>query len=112
MMPKFNVLKDFKGSPDGHTVIEYKKGETAELEGDLAKVALEEKWVKPSKAAEKDAKAKAAEVEAEQEAAAKAEAEQAQKLVGEEAYRAALDGGATEEEAEAARVQAVADFLA
>lgn len=58
MMPKFNVLKDFKGSPDGHTVIEYKKGETAEMEGDLAKVALEEKWVKPSKSAEKDAKAK------------------------------------------------------
>jgi hypothetical protein len=107
MMPKFNVLKNFKGSPDGHTVIEYKKGETAELEGDLAKVALEEKWVKPSKAAEKDAKAKA-----EAEAEAKAEAEQAQKLVGEEAYRAALDDGATEEEAESARAQAVADFLA
>lgn len=107
---KFDVLKDFKGSPDGHTVIEYKKGETVELEGDLAKVAQEEKWVKPNKASEKAAKAEAeAQAKAEQEAA---ERTQAQKLVGEEAYRAALDGGATEEEAEAARAQAVADFLA
>lgn len=95
-MPKYIVQKDFKGSPDGHTVIQFVKGEEvahAKLGDDLAKVALDEKWIK--KAVVKATKA-----------------DQEQKLVGEEAYRAALDGGATEELAEAARAQAIAEFLA
>lgn len=56
----YEVLKDFKGSPDGHTVIHYLKGQDeVELDDDLAKVALEEKWVKVSKTAEKRAKEEA-----------------------------------------------------
>ena len=74
---KYDIIKDFKGSPDGHTVIEYTKGqEGVELEGELAKVALEEKWVKVSKAAAKEAKAKEeAEIKAREEAEAKAKEE-------------------------------------
>lgn len=42
----FKVLKDFKGSPDGYTVIEYVAGTEVELTPDLAHVAVKEKWVK------------------------------------------------------------------
>lgn len=73
-MKKYEVMQDFKGSPDGHTVIQFTKGgeiDHADLGDDLAGVALSEKWVKPSKAAEKESKAKA---KAEEQAAAQREA--------------------------------------
>lgn len=73
-MSKYEVIQDFKGSPDGHTVIQFTKGseiDRAELGDDLAGVALAEKWVKPSKSAEKEAKAKAKE---------KAQAEEAERI--------------------------------
>jgi hypothetical protein len=41
----FKVLKDWKGSPDGFTVIEYKEGEIVDLHPTLVDVALGEKWV-------------------------------------------------------------------
>lgn len=41
------ILKDFKGSPDGIAVIEYKADQEVELVPDLAKVAEAEKWAKP-----------------------------------------------------------------
>lgn len=76
----YEVLKDFKGSPDGFNVIEFKKGQDdVELNDELAKVALEEKWVKPSKAGEKEAKAKAR-AEAERLAAEEAAAAEAAAL--------------------------------
>lgn len=75
MNKKYEILQDFKGSPDGITVIQYSKGtDDVELSDALAEVALAEKWVKLSKAAEKEAKAKA-KAKAEAEAKAKAEAE-------------------------------------
>ena len=59
-MKKYEILQDFKGSPDGHTVIQYIKGQDdVELNDELAKVALEEKWVRHSKSADKAAKARA-----------------------------------------------------
>lgn len=64
---EYEVIHDFKGSPDGYTIIDYKKGEIVSLVDTLSKVALAEKWVKPSKTAEKEAKAKA-KAEAEKEA--------------------------------------------
>ena len=42
----FKVLKDFKGSPDGYTVVEYAAGTEVDLAPDLAQVAVKEKWVK------------------------------------------------------------------
>lgn len=77
-MKKYEVLQNFNGSPDGYTVIAFAKGDEVELTESLAEVALAEKWVKPSKAGEKEAKAKAkaeAEKLAAEEAAAKAKAE-------------------------------------
>lgn len=53
----FEVIKDFKGSPDGCTVIQYQKGEVVEIVDSLAEVALAEKWVKHSKSADKETKA-------------------------------------------------------
>lgn len=41
----FKVLTDWKGSPDGFTVIEYKPGQIVELHPSLVDVALGEKWV-------------------------------------------------------------------
>lgn len=41
----FKVLKDWKGSPDGFTVIEYKSGQIVDLHPSLIDVALGEKWV-------------------------------------------------------------------
>jgi hypothetical protein len=78
MKKKYDILQPFKGSPDGHTVIQYTKGQTdIELNDELGEVALAEKWAKLSKADEKAAKAKAkaeAEAQAEAEAAAQREA--------------------------------------
>jgi len=56
---KFEILKDFKGSPDGYTIITYSKGDEVELDAGLAEVALAEKWARVSKTAEKAAKEKA-----------------------------------------------------
>lgn len=73
-MKKYEILQDFKGSPDGHTVIQYTKGQDdVELNDELAKVALEEKWVRHSKSADKAAKARA-KAEADKKAADEAEA--------------------------------------
>lgn len=66
---KYEVTQPFKGSPDGHSVIAFNKGDEIEhdkLGDDLAEVALGEKWIKPVKQGKKE---KAAE-----EAAAKAAA--------------------------------------
>jgi hypothetical protein len=41
----FKVLKDWKGSPDGFTVIEYKTDQIVDLHPTLVDVALHEKWV-------------------------------------------------------------------
>ncbi len=41
----FKVLKDWKGSPDGFTVIEYKSDQIVDLHPTLVDVALGEKWV-------------------------------------------------------------------
>ncbi len=69
---QYDILKDFKGSPDGRHAVQYKAGETeVELTPSLAEVALAEKWVKPSKASKKQAKDKSDT----DETAAKAEAE-------------------------------------
>lgn len=68
----YKVIKDFKGSPDGYTVIQYLEGQEVELSLALADVALKEKWAKklPIKARE-DAEAQA---KAEAQAQAKADA--------------------------------------
>ncbi|WP_076461834.1 hypothetical protein [Marinobacterium stanieri] len=42
----YEHLQDWKGSPDGATVVCYVKGEQCPLPADLAEVALSEKWVK------------------------------------------------------------------
>lgn len=75
---EYEIIKSFKGSSDGYTIVDYQQGETkdhAEMGDSLVKAALAEKWIKPSKAADKEAKAKA---KAEAEARAKAEEEEAQ----------------------------------
>lgn len=41
----FKVLTDWKGSPDGFTVIQYKAGQKVDLHPTLVAVALAEKWV-------------------------------------------------------------------
>ena len=43
---KYEVLKTFKGSPDGRFAVDYHAGETVELTQSLADVALSEGWVK------------------------------------------------------------------
>lgn len=43
----YQVLKDFKGSPDGRFAVDYKAGEVVELTTTLAVVAMAEGWVKP-----------------------------------------------------------------
>ena len=73
---KYNILKDFKGSPDGCFAVQYTAGTTVELTDSLAKVALEEKWAKVSKADKAEANAKA-EAEAAAEEQAKAQARDA-----------------------------------
>lgn len=57
---KYDILKSFKGSPDGRFAVQYNEGDKdVELTDSLAKVALEEKWVKPSKSEKKKAGAEA-----------------------------------------------------
>lgn len=51
----FEVQKDFKGSPDGYTVCEYRKGDVVDLVPSLAEVALKEKWVKRAAARKAEA---------------------------------------------------------
>ena len=77
----FKVLKDFKGSPDGFTVVEYAAGTEVDLAPELAQVAVKEKWVKelpakpkPDPEAERRAAEAAATKVAEDAAAAKATA--------------------------------------
>ena len=45
----YKVIKDFRGSPDGCRVIDYKKGQKLDIDTDfsqdLCDVALMEKWV-------------------------------------------------------------------
>lgn len=43
----YQVLKDFKGSPDGRFAVDYKAGEVVELTTTLAVVAMAEGWVRP-----------------------------------------------------------------
>ena len=43
---EYEILENFKGSPDGRFVIEYQAGEVAELTASLAEVALAEGWAK------------------------------------------------------------------
>jgi len=43
----YQVLKDFKGSPDGRFAVDYKAGEVVDLTTTLAVVAMAEGWVKP-----------------------------------------------------------------
>src|SRR5574340_380925 len=94
-MKKYEVMQDFKGSPDGHTVIQFTKGseiDHAELGDDLASVALSQKWVKPSKAAEKEAKAKA-KAEAEAQRQETITAIQSEITTLEQQFAAAADAG-------------------
>jgi hypothetical protein len=49
------VVKEFKGSPDGYTVVDYKVNQEVDLPPDLLKVARAEKWVKDKKAAQSKA---------------------------------------------------------
>lgn len=47
---KVDILKSFKGSPDGRFAVQYTEGEkNVEMTDSLYKTALAEKWVKPSK---------------------------------------------------------------
>jgi len=92
MNKKYDILQDFKGSPDGHTVIQYTKGQTeVELNDALAEVALGEKWAKLSKADDKAAKAKA---KAEAEEKEKAERQSAIEKMKTELAQLEADGKA------------------
>ena len=69
----FKVLKDFKGSPDGYTVIAYAAGSKVDLVPSLADVAVKEKWVKelpPEPKVDPEAERRAAEEKAAADAAA------------------------------------------
>ncbi len=46
---KYEVLKTFRGSPDGRFAVDYRAGETVELTASLAEVALAEGWVKEAR---------------------------------------------------------------
>jgi hypothetical protein len=43
----YEILEDFKGSPDGCIVIEFKAGAIMEMPASLAEVAISEGWAKP-----------------------------------------------------------------
>ena len=45
-MPKYEVMQDFRGSPDGRFVVSYTRGEQVDLTDTLAEVALREEWVR------------------------------------------------------------------
>lgn len=83
----YKVTKEFKGSPDGHTVITYKVGDEVdedEMGADLLKVALDEKWIAKPKSSKADAKAQAeAEAQAKEDADAQAQAEEAARIKAE-----------------------------
>lgn len=54
---KFDIIKSFKGSPDGRHAVQYNAGDKdIELTDSLAEVAIAEKWAKPSKPAVDDKK--------------------------------------------------------
>lgn len=57
---KLKIKKTFKGAEDGCTVREYRAGETYEIKGDLAKVALANDWAHKARGAAPDNKAKTA----------------------------------------------------
>lgn len=44
---KYKILKDFPGSPDGSTVVHYKKDDEVELTKSLADCVVPEGWAKP-----------------------------------------------------------------
>jgi hypothetical protein len=46
---KYEVMKTFRGSPDGRFAVDYTAGETVELTDSLAEVALAEGWVKTAR---------------------------------------------------------------
>lgn len=69
----FKILKDFKGSPDGYTVIDYVAGSKVDLVPSLAEVAVKEKLAKelpPEPKVDHEAERRAAEEKAAAEAAA------------------------------------------
>lgn len=69
----FKILKDFKGSPDGYTVIDYVAGSKVDLVPSLAEVAVKEKWAKevpPEPKVDLEAERRAAEEKAVADAAA------------------------------------------
>jgi len=43
---RYKILKDFKGSPDGSTVLEFKSGQEADLNDYLYSV-IDKSWVTP-----------------------------------------------------------------
>lgn len=46
---KYDIIKSFKGSPDGRHAVQYNEGDKdVDLSNSLAEVALAEGWVKPS----------------------------------------------------------------
>lgn len=63
MENQYEVIKGFKGSPNGYDVVDYQAGEKVSLPDDLAKVAIAEKWVKKPKGAPSDAAALKAQTE-------------------------------------------------
>jgi hypothetical protein len=46
---KYEILKSFRGSPNGSTVIDYICGEIVDLTESLAEVTIEEGWVRVHK---------------------------------------------------------------
>lgn len=76
----YKVIKDFRGSPDGHSVVDYRKDDVVEMADSLAEVAIAQKWV------EKPRGTKSA-MALSKEAAAQLQAEIA-------ALQAAIDGAA------------------
>lgn len=46
---KYEVLKTFRGFPDGRFAVDYNQGETVELTESLAEVALAEGWVRQTR---------------------------------------------------------------
>lgn len=43
---KYEVIRTFRGSPDGRFVVDYSQGEAVELTASLAEVAIAEGWVR------------------------------------------------------------------
>ena len=51
-MPIYKVTKGFKGSRTGAVVEQFNEGDTVSLDGDLERIAINEKWVKLATPAE------------------------------------------------------------